>query len=505
MTSTCRVTFLPSRVTGDVPRGVTIAEAARRLGLRVDTPCSGGTCGRDLVQTRVGARLVNVLACTATIEEDAEVILPSGGAEEVQVVAEFHGAPAETPPAAARGEGLAVALDVGTTTLAAALVECATGRVLARRATLDPLVTYGHDVISRIRYAAVHRHGLRRMHLDLAAAVNLLVDLLVADAGTPRPARLVAAGNTTMQHLLLGRPVAGLGEFPYVVDTLDEVRADGASLGLRVGEVVAFPCMAAYVGGDIVAGLVALGDLPRPALFVDVGTNGEIALLTDAGLLATSTAAGPCFEGMTISCGMRAAAGAVQHVALDGDVRVDVIGDEAPRGLCGSGLLDAVSEMRREGVVGARGRIAAGDAAPPRWRARIEDVEGRRRFRLVDGVTLSQDDVRQVQLAKAAIRAGVDVLLAEAGIASTALRRVVVAGAFGWHLSERSLLGTGLLPPLAPGALAFVGNSSLEGAVRAASDARVLPRAAALARGARVIDLSRAAGFETTFYGAMAL
>jgi len=500
MTPLVRVSFLPSRVVAEVPRGVTIAEAARAAGLRVDTPCSSGSCGRDLVQIRIGARLENVLACAATVEEDVEVSLPSGGDETVQTVVAFHGDAAIETRAA--GAELGVALDVGTTTLAAALVDVSSGRVVARRSTLNPLVTYGHDVISRIRHATAHRHGLRVMHRDLAAAVNLLVDLLVADAETSRPTRLVAAGNTTMQHILLGRTVSGLGEFPYVADTLDVVRVDGASLGLHVaGAAATFPCMSAYVGGDIVAGLLAVGDVPLPALFVDVGTNGEIVLATDDGLLASSTAAGPCFEGMTISCGMRAAAGAVQHVRLDdGVATLDVIGGGAPRGVCGSGLLDLVSELRRTGLVDARGRLASPDAD-----ARIFETDGKRAFRLAVGVALTQQDVRQVQLAKAAVRAGIETLLAEASLDASDLRRVSVAGAFGFHLSETSLFGTGMLPPVAPGVLAFVGNSSLEGAVRALADAQFLDRAARLARAARAVDLSQVPAFESAFYREMAL
>jgi uncharacterized 2Fe-2S/4Fe-4S cluster protein (DUF4445 family) len=495
-----RVSFHPSRVVADVPRGTTIAEAARVAGLRVDTPCSSGSCGRDLVQVRIGARLENVLACAATVEEDTEVSLPSGEHETVQTVVAFHGDAA--PARRVDGSELGVALDVGTTTLAAALVDVSSGRVVARRSTLNPLVTYGHDVISRIRHATAHRHGLRVMHRDLVAAVNLLVDLLAAESGAARPTRLVAAGNTTMQHILLGRPVSGLGEFPYVADTLDVVRVEGASLGLHVeGEFATFPCMSAYVGGDIVAGLLAVGDAPTPWLFVDVGTNGEIVLATDDGLLASSTAAGPCFEGMTISCGMRAAAGAVQHVVLDDDgAMLDVVGGGAPRGICGSGLLDLVSELRRVGLVDGRGRLS-----PPGADPRISETDGKRAFRLADGVTLTQQDVRQVQLAKAAVRAGIETLLSEASIEASDLRRVNVAGAFGFHLSESSLFGTGMLPPDAHGALAFVGNSSLEGAVRAVADPVTLARAAVLARGARSVDLSQIASFESAFFREMAL
>jgi uncharacterized 2Fe-2S/4Fe-4S cluster protein (DUF4445 family) len=309
-----------------------------------------------------------------------------------------------------------------------------------------------------------------------------------------------------MQHILLGRQITTLGGFPYAADTLDACTVRAKELGIAIrddGPVTTFPCMAAYVGGDIVAGLVAIGvtKLAAPLLFLDVGTNGELVLVTEHGMVAASTAAGPCFEGMTISCGMRAAHGAIEQVKLDGPVALEVIGGGRPKGICGSGLLDAVAELRRVNLVNERSRLQAADTAgvAERYRNHLFESRGKRHFRLHDGLSLSQEDIRQVQLAKAAIRAGIELLLTECCIEAAGLKKVVVAGAFGFHLREQSLLEIGMLPRLVGRKTHFVGNSSLEGAVRALLHPGTMEEAAGIARAARVVDLSQVPAFPTVF------
>ena len=226
-----------------------------------------------------------------------------------------------------------------------------------------------------------------------------------------------------MQHIFLNKEIAGIGEYPYRAVVLDTFTTTAKELAVRIADfatVTTFPCISAYVGGDIVSGLLAidLKESETPALFIDIGTNGEMALLLDGRIVATSTAAGPCFEGMTISSGMRAGPGAIEHVSFGEELSLEIIGGGPARGICGSGLLDLVSELIRTGLVNSRGRLQGRESSEvsERYKGHLFEKNGKRHFKLTDGVSISQEDIRQVQLAKAAIRAGVEILLDECNL-----------------------------------------------------------------------------------------
>ena len=284
------------------------------------------------------------------------------------------------------------------------------------------------------------------------------------------------------------------------------------------------------MGGDIVSGLLAIHyeTLELPALFLDIGTNGEMVLFLDNQIVATSTAAGPCFEGVTISSGMRASVGAIEHVRLGeelfatvhphlnlppplaGGVRgggerlplsFDVIGGGKPRGICGSGLVEAVSELVRVGLVSPRGRLQdrEGNEISEKYKKYLFVKNGKRYFQLSDGVAISQEDIRQVQLAKAAIRAGVEILLTTCNIKPEELKTVIIAGAFGYHLKEESLFRTGFFPPLKNARILYVGNSSLEGAVRMLLNKELISKAVHIAKTTQVLELSQIPEFEAVF------
>ncbi len=535
------VTFTPLRVSGNVPKGTTILEAARMMGLSMEGPCNGaGTCGKDLVQVRREGRLETVLACKTILTEDIEVIVPSNDNKGVRIVEDFYREkehrysinPAVRKSLNISCEGSAstsvfiddhlialedgdtssktfgVAVDIGTTTIASSLVNLKTGEVAARSSVLNPLVYYGHDVMSRIRYSTSGKNGLSRMHRELISAINLLIDVLSKDSGIPvdQVYLLLAAGNTTMQHIFLNKEIAGIGEYPYTAQILDRYTTTADELGIDIcksAQVSVFPSISAYVGGDIVSGLVAVNIQKEdsPALFIDIGTNGEMALITGNGIIATSCAAGPCFEGMTISSGMRAGIGAIESVSLRDGVMLEVIGEGTPRGICGSGLLDLVSEMIRTGVVNSRGRLQGPDNTElsDLYRERLFQKDGKRHFRLSEEVTVSQEDIRQVQLARAAIRTGVEFLLSEGGIRYEDVKTVIIAGGFGYHISRESLVTVGLIPVFPNAKLSFVGNSSLEGGKMGLLDKDVLDRSTGLARGAKVIELANVDGFEKRF------
>lgn len=540
MTDSVKVSFYPLRVEGIVPKGITILEAARMLGIRLEGPCNGtGKCSKDLVQVRTNETLDILLACKTIIETDLEVIVPSHENKALKTVEHFHaeGAASGRIEASVRKEvvrdgeicytkiyiddkavsvevgdttthSYGIALDIGTTTIVAALVDLNTGETSGSSSTLNPLVFYGHDVMSRIRYSVSQKDGLLKMHRELISAVNLLIDVLTTEAGTRSEHiyQLVAAGNTTMQHIFLNREIAGIGEYPYRAEVLDTFTTTAKELAVRIADfahVTTFPCISAYVGGDIVSGLLAvsLKESETPALFIDIGTNGEMALLLDGRIVATSTAAGPCFEGMSISSGMRAGPGAIEHVSFGEELSIEIIGGGPAKGICGSGLLDLVAELIRTGLVNSRGRLQGRESSEvsEKYKGHLFEKNGKRHFKLSSDVLISQEDIRQVQLAKAAIRAGVEILLDECNLKVEELKKIIVAGAFGYHLKESSIFGVGLLPELDGTSLSFVGNSSLGGAVRMLLNKGLINEVGHTARTAENYDLSRVAGFEAAY------
>ncbi|MBV6342950.1 ASKHA domain-containing protein [Candidatus Magnetobacterium casense] len=536
-----RITFYPSKITGTVPKGITVLEAAGRLGIDMEGPCGGtGKCGKDLVQVRTNKTLDTVLACKTRIESDLEVIVPFLERKTLKTVECFfsdgmrtktvnscvkkevipgdrdicstkvyvNNALVSVEDGNTRAQSYGVALDIGTTTLVAALINLNSGEIAGSSGMLNPLVTYGHDVMSRIKYSASQKDGLLKMHRELISAVNLLVNLLSSERGIRKENiyQVAGAGNTTMQHIFANKEIKGIGEYPYKPETLDVFTTTAMELSLDVNgyaPVTTFPCISAYVGGDIVSGLIAVDPqcTELPAIFLDIGTNGEMVLLLNGRMVATSTAAGPCFEGMTISSGMRAGEGAIERVNLGEELSVEVIGNCPPQGICGSGLLDIVSELLRVGLINSRGRLQGkeGKEIPEKYKKYLCERDGKRHFQLSDGVSLSQEDIRQVQLAKAAIRSGVEILLAACDIKPEDVKTVIIAGAFGYHLKQESLFRTGFLPELRNARLLYVGNSSLEGAVRLLLDKELIRESVRIAGNAQVVELSQIPGFEDIF------
>ncbi len=535
-----RVTFYPSRTAGMIPKGITILEAARILGIHIEGPCNGvGRCGKDLVQVKANNALNTVLACRTPVETDTEVLIPSHEKQTLKIVEGFYAKSAgvtDIDPVIRKeviedGQGFCstrvsigdkvvsiedgdtrtqsygIALDIGTTTLVASLVDFHCGEVLGNSSLLNPLVYYGHDVMSRIKYSASRRDGLQTMHKELIASVNLLIKALCSkcDVKPENICQLTGAGNTTMQHIFLNKEIKKIGEYPYKAEVLDTCTTTAERLAIGIAKyapVTTFPCISAYIGGDIVSGLLVTGpeSTETPALFLDIGTNGELVLLLDGRMVASSTAAGPCFEGMTISSGMRASEGAIEHVSLGDELSLEIIGNGQPRGICGSGLLDLVSELVRTGLVNSRGRLQNSDGeVSTGYKKYLFEKSGKRHFQLAAGVSVSQEDIRQVQLAKAAIRAGIEILFTTCNIKPEDVKTVIVAGAFGYHLKEEGLFMIGFFPALKNARIFFVGNSSLEGAIRMTLNKKLLNKADHIARTAEVLELSRIPEFESTF------
>lgn len=392
-----------------------------------------------------------------------------------------------------------IALDIGTTTLAADLFHLPTGRRLAQAGMLNPQSAYARDVLSRVHYAS-KEGGLKNLHADYLAAFASLRDELVRQAQiNPRHIyEVIYSGNTTMLHLAAGIDPSALGKYPYRSSLSGNEHLKMSPPGISpFGLAYLPPVISSFVGADISSGILAtrLWEKQDPTLFIDIGTNGEMVLAAGARLAATSTAAGPAFEGVNISCGMRAAPGALEQFHIDscGKPSYQTIGNVPAAGICGSGLIDIVGELVRTGAIDKSGRLLqarpSSDAKPA--------------YYLSDKVFLTQQDIRQVQLAKGAIRAGIASLLEYLAVPEDEVKEVLIAGAFGAHLREESLLQIGLLPPSFSHKVRFAGNTSLAGAAEFLLDKDTRARMQNLIQKIDPFDLAAYPVFEEMFLSSL--
>src|SRR5271157_736523 len=403
------------------------------------------------------------------------------------------------------------AVDIGTTTLVVALIDLRDGRELAIASSLNPQARHAQDVLSRIKLGS-QPQGLQLLHGELIAELNCLVGAAAAEADVPvrHIYEAVFSGNTTMLHLATATNPASLGKYPYTPALQGGQHVSAADIGLVMaprGLVYLPPIMSAYVGADIASGILAtkLAEQRGVTLFVDIGTNGEMMLAANGQLTATSTAAGPAFEGMNIACGMRASRGAIEQVSLSGnDVEIKTIANAEPVGLCGSGLLDVVGELAAHGGVDKNGRFQTNGSLPDRqWKDRFGSLDGKPVFRIADPVYLSQKDVRQVQLAKAAVRAGIELLLRSHGLVAAQVDRVLIAGSFGFHLRTASLIHLGLLPREFKDRVEFVGNTSKSGARAFLLNRRLRDELKQPVQRVHVLELANDPAFKKTFVKAL--
>jgi uncharacterized 2Fe-2S/4Fe-4S cluster protein (DUF4445 family) len=413
----------------------------------------------------------------------------------------------------------AVAIDLGTTTVVATLLDLATGTPAAVASTLNRQQVFGADVISRISATMLDPTALDRLSEAARATLDELVTEVCteADVAPGQIYEVALAGNATMVHLLLGVDPEPLGVAPFVMSTRRFPELLAADLGLAVhprARAYVFPALGAYVGGDIVAGMLAAGmDRDRRLrLFIDVGTNCEIVLGDASRLVSTAAPAGPAFEGASIRCGMRAADGAIEGLKLThDDVTLQVIGDVQPRGLCGSGLVDAVAALVEIGLLDPSGRLLAradAERTHPRLADRLVDLAGERVFVLHWGgdvgdveqaIYLSQRDVRELQFAKAAISTGWQLLLEEIGADVSQVQQVLLAGSFGSYLSPASAVRIGLVPKVPVLRIVSAGNVAGEGAKMTLLSIREREGARTLLEEVRYVELSDRQDFNDRF------
>jgi uncharacterized 2Fe-2S/4Fe-4S cluster protein (DUF4445 family) len=425
-----------------------------------------------------------------------------------------------TPPDTAL---LGLAVDIGTTKVAAYLVDLVTGETLAMRGLMNPQIAYGEDVMARIAYTINHADGLQTLQREIIDALNALTRDLCAEAATrvdngrePDPGKVVDAvivGNTAMHHLLLGLPVKQLGLAPYVAAVSAPLDIEATEIGLELADgasVHTLPNIAGFVGADHVSMLLATNaHLPDEDVVVrlDIGTNTEITLSANGQLIACSTASGPAFEGAHIRDGMRAAEGAIERVRMtDGKVEYQAIGEGAPVGICGSGILDAIAQLKLGGVLNRRGAM---DRSHPLVR---EGENGPEVLLAPAGVTghgrdivLNRKDVSEIQLSKGAIRAGIELLLQHVGLSANEIDRFIIAGAFGTYIDVASAMSIGMFPSLPLERFRQVGNAAGIGAKLSLLSRSLRAEAADLAGRVEYLELTNHPDFTGAFAKAMSL
>lgn len=501
--------------------GSLLGEAIARTELPLEQPCAGrGTCGKCKVLVETGAAPVDDveranltpgeltvgyrLACRARIQDEVRLTLAPIVVYSNKIFRASNRYKRSSAP-------LGLAIDLGSTTVAAFLTMLDNGEVCAGGATLNQQTVYGADVISRLAAATADPANAKRLHRLALASINQAVDSLnLSPRVKQRLERVTIVGNVAMHHLLAQLPLETLAELPFQPHDKAAMRDASPLLdGLfpRGVQVTLPPLIGGFVGSDALACLAYFGfdRPPGPMAAVDLGTNGEVMVTDGRRIVTASTAAGPAFEGVNISCGTRAVDGAIVGVRLDnGDFVFETIAGEPPVGLTGSGLLSIVHALRQAGVVDVTGRIVD---RPPFFAGQlVEDVHGARAIPLTPGggLTLSQWDIRELQKAKGAIRAAIDVLLAQLGLPAGDLERVILTGSFGGQLNVEAILALGMIPPVRPEVVETVANGAGLGAAMFLSDTG-FALGEDLAARAEQIDLDLDPNFNLLYVGAMSL
>lgn len=450
-----KIHILPQNIICYAEKGENLLRVLSQHDPHFFAPCGGkGICGKckiKLIDGEVDGTTKDadsfILSCLASVQSDLTI--------EKQTISGDGLADFTMPELKSNREGLGVILDIGTTTLASCLIDLKSGKILSKFSCLNPQGIYGADVLSRIQ--ACQEGKLVDLQNLIIKETQSILTKLSPDA---RIEELIVGANTTMLHLFLGVDPTPIGVFPFTPVFLEEKIRKGEELGLSAKQVRLLPSAAAYIGSDVTAGVLACNmHLHKETeLFVDIGTNGEVVLAHKGKLYATSTAAGPALEGACIECGIGGVLGAIDRVSSqDGKLLLHTIGNEKPIGICGSGLIDLIALLWREKLIDENGTWDE-ECSSTLVQYRKED-----RFYLTEDIYLSQRDIRQFQLAKAAIAAGIKTLLSACGVSEETVKNTYLAGGLGYYMNLNHALETGLLPLGLKNSLQSVGNTCLSG------------------------------------------
>ncbi len=523
MSKTFTVTFLPQKKKTEVPEGTTILAAEQMAGLEPDAPCGGnGKCGKCRVEILEGKKTGVVLACQTPVDSDMKIdtmlqekvqrILAEGKTRSVPVDPGI----ALTDPDSGRPYYL-MAFDIGTTTVVGYLLDGKDGHEAGVASMMNPQHQFGADVISRANY--VLENGGEQMRKVIVDALNQLIGKVCADAGILREdiIQISIVGNTCMHHLFLGISPDSLVHAPYVPAVKEGMIITPEKAGLKMnpsGRVLILPNIAGFVGADTVGCMlsVAFDQLDKLTLMLDIGTNGELVMGNKKKMVTTSTAAGPAFEGAKIECGMRGSRGAVSHLKTeDGRLSLEVVDHAKPIGICGSGLIDILAFLIRYGFIDSYGGFCDVDeledplAKAESWR--LQEIDGKPAFVLFPAeetgngspVYISQKDIREVQLAKGAIAAGIQIMTEKLDIRPEDIQQVFLAGAFGNYMDAGNACEIGLIPYELRNRIIPIGNAAGEGAKLACLNQGEYRYACKMAEGAEFIELATESEFQDVF------
>jgi uncharacterized 2Fe-2S/4Fe-4S cluster protein (DUF4445 family) len=495
-------------------------------GVGIAAPCGGnGRCGKCQVRLTVDGQTKVVSACQTLVTSDCVVEIPDASLvqtviPDLSVVQMTKDAPKSSTDT---GSDLYMAaIDLGTTTIAAALIRQDSGETVSMKKEWNRQISYGADVISRTKYIMEHENGLSALSSLIKEQIAGMISSLCEASLIPkeRVRQVCISGNTIMQHIFAGLNPSPITAAPYVPETLFEQMQSRHFTEFQDKEVFLMPCIAGYVGGDITSGLYASGLYQKEGtyLFLDIGTNGEMAIGGKDGFVCCSVASGPAFEGAEITCGMTSVDGAVCHLEWKENVckfETEVIGQTAPTGFCGSGLIDLLAILLGTGILDETGRLLSPKEAkqevPRLTMARLknalgynflaEDENGNGIFylRRQPAVFLTISDVRKLQLAKAAIAAGIEVLLKETGLSYDDIDGLFLAGGLGESLNKDNAAAIGMIPEALKDKIVCVGNSSLAGARQVLLKPEDRQTCTAIAKTCRYIELSGNPAFNTEF------
>lgn len=447
----CHVTFLPEGKTADVQEGTRISDAGIKAGVKIKLPCAGnGRCGKCMVE--VGNE--RVLACQTDVYDGMVVTVPDE--DSGKVIAAIDHRTEDIGPLSPLSEGFGLAVDIGTTTVAAEIIDLSTGEVVYRAADMNGQRSRGEDVLARIEYAG--EGGTKELCDLVIDTINGLIDGCGAPGFSKDEIRSAyIAGNTAMTHLFLGIDPSPIRYPPFEPVVKDAV-ITGKESRLHINpdaKVVCMPSVSSYVGGDITSDIVDSG-MDRDeglALLIDVGTNGEVAIGNADMLLCCSSSAGPAFEGSQMTSGMLAKDGAIDSVRIiDGKVHYTVIGGGEPKGICGSGIIDLVAQLFLAGFLDRRGNFTE--------KANAKDGV----FTIAGNVVITQSEISNVIMTKAAIYSASGTMVRSLGVSFDDLERIYIAGGFGNFIDMESAITIGLFPDVDRSKYVYLGNASLSGA-----------------------------------------
>ena len=508
---TFKIHILPSGIDTEAREGEDLLSVQIRAGLRPDAPCGGqGTCGKCMVDIIGEGQTETVTACQYLVGKD--LVIRTREKKEFNILESGIKRQIALDPGVKEGYG--AAFDIGTTSVVCYLLDLVTGRQIARASMLNPQSQFGADVISRCEYAI--NHGVEDLSGTIRTALNELIGQACQAAQkealggtvTPEEIRLVTiVGNTCMHHLFMNIDPKPLTVVPYEAVVKDKILMKASDADLHVhpeAMLQVLPNIAGFVGADTVGCLIAteFDALKELSLMIDIGTNGEMVMGNKDRMIACSTAAGPAFEGAKIECGMRGTTGAIDHVKyINNSLKCHVLGndelndgDNEAIGICGSGLMDAVAAALDAEIIDESGRIDTDCDCV----FTLEET-GMPAIRLTEKVYLTQKDIREVQLAKGAVAAGIELLAEQLGIRLTEIHKVMIAGAFGNYMDPHSACRIGMIPPELEDRIEMIGNAAGEGSIIATLNQGEFLHAQKIREQAEFLELASSPDFQDTF------